>query len=515
MEQEGQLKLFQLWLGNELIEFTYEEIKQNQKLERELKALVRKKTENALQFFAPHGKDRFGHDCGFQLVSSADWINDREHGIGICCSPNRVGKTAHGVVKKILKIIPCKEDWQIFKNGIKFYDWQGPKTLVVLGYDRGQLKDVLWPAIQKWTPANQLGDYRLPTIGGTKEPTWNVHPRITLKCGSKIIFLVYEQKASVCAGVQATEVLGDEQMPLSFFTELNQRNRGEGGMFFDLTFTPHKVDGRPDTGINSWLYDIWTGQNTRGHKVLRTRITVDDVPDYIYDKEQKKKAYMEHITIPHKIGDQEAIREGEARYYGLFQRVSGLFYPEVQRDIHFIDWTYDDIKTRGWTHYRSIDYGYQNPTAVGFWAVSPNGDLFMYDEYYKSGKDAVEHAPAIIEQSGNKRQLIERVHDKKSGMDYDRYEEVVVRQRYVRTWLDWHSFQSAGGMGRPISFFFQINGLRVCESTTLKQEARAENLRAMLRIDPNRKHMVTGKPGAPRMYISRKCVNGSLNGSGA
>jgi hypothetical protein len=28
----------------------------------------------------------------------------------------------------------------------------------------------------------------------------------------------------------------------------------------------------------------------------------------------------------------------------------------------------------------------------------------------------------------------------------------------------------------------------------------------MLKIDPNRKHMVTGKPGAPRMYFSRKCV---------
>jgi len=48
--------------------------------------------------------------------------------------------------------------------------------------------------------------------------------------------------------------------------------------------------------------------------------------------------------------------------------------------------------------------------------------------------------------------------------------------------------------------------LNVCESTTLKQEQRAQNMRAMLKVDKMRKHMVTGKMGAPRMYISRKCV---------
>jgi len=76
----------------------------------------------------------------------------------------------------------------------------------------------------------------------------------------------------------------------------------------------------------------------------------------------------------------------------------------------------------------------------------------------------------------------------------------------MRTWLDWHSFQTAGGVGRPVSFFFQIGGLNVCESSKLQQEARAQNLRALLKIDPHRKHMVTGKLGAPRIYISRKCV---------
>ncbi len=506
MKKEGQLKFFTLWLGHEKVEFSYEEIKSDPKLEKELKALVQKKTENELQFFHPHGEAKFGHDCGFQLVSSADWINDREHTICISCSPNQVGKTAHATVKKILKIIPCDPSWHIFSNGIKFYDWQGPKTLIILTDDNGKLKEVIWPELQKWIPAVELGEFKSTILGGTREPTWKSHPSLKLKCGSRIIFLSYEQKASVCSGVKAEEVLADEQIPLSFFMELDQRGRTRGGLWWDLSFTPHKVEGRGDTGISSFLYDIWTDQNTRGHKVLRNRITIEDTPDHIYSQEEKKKSYQEHVVSPQKSGDQEAIREGQARYYGLFQQVSGLFYPEIQRDIHFVDWTYDDIKDKGWTHYRAIDYGWTNPTACSFWAVSPSGDLFMYDEYYKSGKDAIEHAPAIISQCGNERRLVERVRDEKSGMDYDRYEEVEIKQRYFRTWLDWHSFQTAGGMGRSVSFFFQIGGLRVCESTKLKQEARAQNLRAMFRIDPNRKHMVTGKLGAPRMYISTKCV---------
>jgi len=506
MTEEGQQRFYELYLGNELIRFSYDEIQADPQLEKELKKIERRKAENELQFFHPHGLPKMGYDCGFQLVSSADWINDRENTVCMCASPNQVGKTCHATVKKVLKIIPCDKDWQIFKNGIKFYDWQGARTLVVLSYDKGQAKDVLWPELQKWIPAHELGEFRSSMLGGTREPTWDRNPRVSLKCGSRIIFLTYEQDASVCAGVKAEDVLADEQMPLSFFNELDQRGRTRGGVWWDISYTPHKVEGRPETGANSWLNDLWKGQNTRGHDILRCRISVDEVPDRIYSKEQKEKAYLQWVKIPTEINDQAAIREGQARYYGIAQQVSGLFYPEINNEIHFVDWTYEDIRGKGWTHYRAMDYGFQNPTAVGFWAVSPTGDFFMYDEYYISGKDAVEHSPLIIEKSGNERKLVNKIHDKNSGIYYDVYEEVVKQQLYSSTWLDWHSFQTAGGSGRPVSFFFMIGGLKVCKSVTLRQEQRAQNVRPLLKIDKERKHMITGKLGAPRMYFSRKCV---------
>lgn len=505
MTDEGIEKFYTLWLGHEKIEFSYSEIKADPDLERQLRVLERRKAECELQFFCPHGTAKMGYDCGFQLVSMADWINDREHTICMNCSPNQVGKTAQAIVKKVLRLIPCNPAWPIFKNGIKFHEWEGPKTLVVLGYDKGQLKDVLWPELQKWVPADEMGDFRPTLTGGTREPAWDRNPRVPLKCGSRIILLTYDQKASVCAGVKAEHVLPDEQMPLTFFNELDQRGRTRGGVWWDFPFTPHKVDGRPDSGVNSWLFDVWTGRNTRGHSVLRTRISVDDVPENIYSKEQKERAYQQWVVTPEKAGDQESVREGKARYYGYFQHVSGLFYSEIDPNVHFVDWTFEDIKAKGWTHYRGIDYGYTNPTGCAMFAVSPSGDLFLYDEYYKSGLDAIQHAPKIIERCGNDRRLVRKMQDRETGMYYDVYEEVEIRQRYIRTWLDWHSFQTAGGVGRPVSFFFQIGGLKVCESTKLGQEHRAQNLRALLRIDPARKHMVTGKLGAPRFYVSRRC----------
>jgi hypothetical protein len=424
------------------------------------------------------------------------------------CSPNQVGKTCHATIKAILRIIPTKPDWPIFKEyGVVAPEWEGPKTLVVLGYDKGQLMNTVWPEYQRWVPNDELGAYKLPHQGGTKTPAWDRTPMVHLRCGSKIVFLTCEQKASSAAGMKADIIHSDEQQPLTFFNELDERGRTRGGVKWILPFTPHKVDGRPDTGMAGWLFDVWKGSNTRGHSVLRTRITHDDVPDYIYSQEQKAAAYHKWVVLPKQTGDEEAIREGEARYYGLFQSASGLYYPEVNRGIHFIDWTYDDIKDKGWTHFRSIDYGVANATSCGLWAVSPVGDFFRYDEYYVKGKDAAVHAPAIVAHCGNELKKISEMKDSQTNIIYPRFKEVPTRQYYHRTWLDWHCFENKGGSGRPISFFFQINGLRVLPSTRLQQEQRAQNLRSLLKIDPHRRHIVTGQLGAPRMYISRKCRN--------
>ena len=218
MTDEGQEKVYELWLGNDKISYPYSVIKSDKQLERDLKDLERRKAECEIQFFAPHGASRMGYDCGFQLVSMADWMNDREHTIAINCAPNQVGKTCHAVVKKSLKIIPCDPNWQIFKNGINYNDWQGKKTLVVLGYDKGQLRDVLWPELQKWIPAAELGEFRPTSLGGTREPSWERNARVNLRCGSRIIFLTYTRRRVCVRALSAKKCCRTSRCHYRFLT---------------------------------------------------------------------------------------------------------------------------------------------------------------------------------------------------------------------------------------------------------------------------------------------------------
>ena len=494
------------WLGNRHISFAKEEVDADPQLKDELEYLWHQNLTNPIQFFSPHGEAKYGTDCGFQLISSLNYLSDDVHTFFMNVSPNQVGKTCHAIVKKVLRLVPNQYDWSLIKElGVYYRPWEGPKTLVVLGYDKGQIIDVLWPELQKWIPDGELGEYRSFANGGTKSPSWQYNPRVNLKCGSRIIFLTYEMKPSVCAGVKAKEVLADEQMPLSFFNELDQRGRTLGGINWDVSFTPHRVVGRPDTGAECWLYDMWTGKNTRGHRIGRFRITVEEVPDHIYSLEQKQLAKSQWITIPRETGDEEAIREGEARFYGLFQRPQGLFYPEVNPELHFIDWGFDDIKDKAVTFFRTIDYGYANPTACSYWAVFSTGEYFLYDLYYVKGLDAIPHSRAIVERSGNKLKEMKKFVDKVTKIEYTVLSEECTTVKFRQTWLDWHCFSQQGGAGQPISFFFNIGGLRVLPSTKLNQEQRAQALRSFLRVDPERRHLVTGQKGAPRMYISKNC----------
>ena len=492
-----------LQLGNDRLVFKTEEVEADPALQKELAYLIKQKEENELQFFAPHGKAKWGDDCGSELVSMAEWIDDDTHTLYMNCSPNQSGKTAQATVKLILHLFPTNPKWPIFKY-IEPIEFEGPQTLVAMGYDKGQLKDDLWPELQKWIPDEELGPYRAQHHGGTKSPAWDRKPEINLKHGSRIIFVSYEQPASVCAGIKCKYVLANEQIPEMHFNELDERGRTLGGICWVMPFTPHKVEGRPDSGANSFLFDLWRGQSDYGHDILRTRVGLDEVPDHIYSKEEKKRARIKWIDTPAKLHNEAMKREGEARYYGYFQRPTGLFYPEITPEIHFIPWTWEDIKDKGWTLYRSIDYGFTNPTSCGLYAVSPEGDCFRFAEYYRTGRDASTAAQEIIEElCGNGRQLKGAVTDKQTGATYNEYVEVQNKMRFEKTVLDWHCFHSSDNPNNnPTSFFFKMAGLKVMPAPKFQQDSRAQALRKLLKIDPDRRHLVTGKKGAPRFYVS-------------
>jgi PBSX family phage terminase large subunit len=79
-------------------------------------------------------------------------------------------------------------------------------------------------------------------------------------------------------------------------------------------------------------------------------------------------------------------------YMADFRKFTGLVYKDFERDIHVCDPF--DIPSN-WYIYRGIDFGSTNPT-VCLWVTVDNDDnMFIIDEYYKTGMTIDYHAGII------------------------------------------------------------------------------------------------------------------------
>lgn len=65
---------------------------------------------------------------------------------------------------------------------------------------------------------------------------------------------------------------------------------------------------------------------------------------------------------------------------GEFDVFEGAVYSEFRRDVHVID---EFEIPKQWTRVIGADHGFSNPSAAIFGAVSGDGDLYIYDEFYE------------------------------------------------------------------------------------------------------------------------------------
>jgi len=89
--------------------------------------------------------------------------------------------------------------------------------------------------------------------------------------------------------------------------------------------------------------------------------------------------------------------ERAARLEGKFIEFAGLVYKEFNRDVHLVK---RFTIPAHWVKIRGLDPGLNNPTACVWWAVSPDNEHFIYDEYYETDKTIKEFAQDIKAKSG-------------------------------------------------------------------------------------------------------------------
>lgn len=280
---------------------------------------------------------------------------------------NRSGKTVAGAAEAVMRATGRHP-----REDLKRPPTRG--RIVAVDFDNG-VEKIVKPEIQKWMPPSSL-------INQSWEDSYNRSLRtLTLANGSTIEFMSYDQDVDKFAGTSRDWVWFDEEPPEDIFNECMLRLADVDGDWW-LTMTP-LIDA-------SWtldrLYEPYLGKTGEYIEVFEVETTQNK-----YVNEQA----LERVLVGMSEEQRAARTKGQYFTYG------GLVYKgSFNANRHIIP---DIVATDEWLNYRSswghfrmLDHGYRNPTAVLFGCYDEEGRIIIYDEIYQTGKLVHENAKDIL-----------------------------------------------------------------------------------------------------------------------
>ena len=459
-----------------------------------IRTIYRQYEENKLAFFLGHG-------------GGIDFINDYETDLSILFAGNRRGKSFAGIQWLGVRVIPTYPSWPCFtENGLEWHPWNGACKAVSCSYTiKNHIRPVLAPLILEVFPDHELKEYSPRYRGkGRKNINWNGEALLPLGCGSEVHFRAYEQQQVAFESDRYDYGHLDEQPSLAKMDGLIERGRtGMTKTQYCSTATPHFVNGFPETGAAGPLVRALKGSIDLGITIKKYTIDTEDVPDCIFPKEQKEKAYQRWVAGPEKTGDQAQIREGRARYYGEPQSSEGLVVQQFDRDLNVVGPM--EIPNH-WTRYRGLDHGYTNPSACTWAAVNPQGFLFFYRAYKNVHPTPRQFAEQVVKLSGNDTMLIDEIED---GYTITRiYEEDMSGEDYQSSVMDSRSFGAKSERGCTLGEMYNECGLYCTPASGKQDRTMVPIMNDWFRYDPDLKHPITGEMGSPRAFVVVDDENG-------
>lgn len=268
---------------------------------------------------------------------------------------NRSGKTLGGVAEDIF-----------------WLKGQHPYKKIPQGQIRGRVhtvdfingaEKILLPIFSRMMPPSLLVD-------GSWERSFDKQER-TLHCanGNFVEFMSYDQDLDKFAGTSRHFCHYDEEPPQHIYNESQARLIDTDGYAW-LTMTP--LDGM------TWVYHDLYIPGSDGTDTDIAVIEVD-MADNPYLSKESRERYLKTL-------DKD---ERAARSHGHFIQVGGKVLKNFNPDVHVIP---DFTPPADWEWYVSIDHGYNNPTAMLWHAVSPDGIAYTFSEHYKSEMLVEDHA---------------------------------------------------------------------------------------------------------------------------
>jgi hypothetical protein len=475
-----------------------------------VESLQREQQMNPVRFYLPNCANLSGFDS-----QAHNFINDVDHVYTGMLAGNRFGKSTVAFIKALLAygVIPCDPNWEVFKDhGVTYREWTGPKEIAVCSINWVNITDTVWPQIARaWLPEDQLGN----------KIRWNPPKQtafsVSLTCGSVIHFKCARQPQSAFESQALDGCVWDEQgmeanfdgMDFRMKTRRQYSKDEDGYEFLTSGFhicgaTPHKVDGRADTGGGTWFEALYNKTETKGLSVaFYSGDIMNDVPDWIYP-EREKISVLNALKEAEAVNNKKQARAIRSRLFGEFETTGGMVYDEWDDEMHIID---SFSPPSHWCAFRCMDHGRTNPTACIWVSVSPEGDFFAYREFVGADATITDNVQKIVQMSGNELKYVGE--QATSAGLLTRYREIMGSEgeQYMFDVIDGRSFKSPDLNSRAnVGELYRIAGLHRMQPAPIQSvEATIPVIKEYLRIDPERQHYVTKKQGAPRLYIMRSC----------
>jgi phage terminase large subunit-like protein len=274
---------------------------------------------------------------------------------------NRSGKTVGGVVEDIFYLRGQHPYRRVPEAPVR-------GRAICVDFTHG-IQQILIPKLKQWLPPSLL-------VKGSWERSYNSEKKeLTLSNGSTLEFLTYEQDLAAHAGTSRHFVHFDEEPPKHIYDENMLRLVDTDGDTW-LTLTP--VEGM------TWIYDgIYKPGSTGLHQYI------DVVEVDIHENPYLKPEAIERI-----LGGLDA-DERKAREKGQFVQLGGKVYKNFSVATHVIP-PINPKSVLNWEWYRSMDHGFNNPTAWLWHAVHADGTIVTFAEHYASEMTVAEHAKVVL-----------------------------------------------------------------------------------------------------------------------
>lgn len=227
---------------------------------------------------------------------------------------------------------------------------------------------------------------------------------------------------------------------------------------------------------------IWLTGNPEGHNWIYRKFVEpwgrgDEAPGHAYfqgrtvDVSFLPRDYIEALY--------EAYDEDWANRFiqGSWEVFQGQVYPMFDRSMHVLPADFRIPKE--WPRHLGVDHGWTDPCAAVWVAVDPDGNHYVYEDYYRKLTVIEDNAKAILERSGG--------------------------TQFVYRILAPFSDKTEPGRGKKYSEIYRDAGLHLVEQRSRVMSGIAR-VRELLQPRDGRKHPTQRHAtAAPKLYITSNC----------